>query len=189
MVVSCATDSESLPAPTWLLPPKLVATAGVGWALWHAFQVAPEGRGIFGEIVLLGPHGALVAAMLFLVVVFFYCRDLGRALAAVSLAARKARPASVWWMFVLPYNFIEDFSSPTVSASLRAEARGNAVLADWRCFGEWFPSRPLFVWPMHVERVNEGSAAGGFSRRRCFRRECAARGRTRPGSFRWFRCG
>ncbi len=127
-----------MPAPTWLLPLKLVATAGVGWALWHAFQVAPEGRGIFGEIALFGPHGALAAVALFLVVVFFYCRDLGRTLAAVSPGARRARPASVWWMFALPYNFIEDFFIiHHVSASLRAEARGNIALAGWRRFGEW----------------------------------------------------
>lgn len=130
--------SESAGVRGWLLVLKLVLTAGVGWALWHAFQVAPEGRGIFGEIALFGPYGALAAVALFLGVVFFYCRDLGRTLAAVSPAARKAPPASVWWMFVLPYNFIEDFFIiHNVSASLRAEARRHAGLAGWRRFGEW----------------------------------------------------
>lgn len=127
-----------MPARTWLLPLKLVLTAGVGGALWHAFRVAPEGRGIFGEIALFGPYGAMVAVLLFLALVFFYCRDLGRTLAAVAPAARTAAPASVWWMFVLPYNFIEDFFIiHNVSASLRAEARRNPALAGWRRFGEW----------------------------------------------------
>jgi len=131
-------DSDPAPAPKWLPLVKLVLAAGVGWALWHAVQVAPQGRGIFGEIALFGLWGAMVAVALFLIAVFFYCRDLGRTLAAVSPAARAASPASVWWMFALPYNFIEDFFIiRNVSVSLRAEARRNRALGGWRHFGEW----------------------------------------------------
>lgn len=122
-------------------------------ALWPAFRVAPEGRGIFGEIALFGPYGALAAVILFLAVVLFYCRDLGRTLAAVSPAARKASPASVWWMFVLPYNFIEGFFIIRgVSASLRAETQRHAGFASRRGFGEgtglgWCGARILSLVP------------------------------------------
>lgn len=53
--------------------------------------------------------GSLVLAGIFLTLIFFYCRDLERSLSLVRPSARTAKPKSVWLMFLIPYNFVEDF--------------------------------------------------------------------------------
>ena len=74
--------------------------------------------------------------LLFLLLVFFYILDLIKTLKLVSPAARKAQPKSVWLMFLLPYNFIEDFFIvANVAKSLEAEAAVNPALASFKSFG------------------------------------------------------
>ena len=65
--------------------------------------------GVFRELALVGPAGAAIAIIVFLALVAAYCVDLQAVLRATPEAKRPARPASVWWMFFIPYNFVEDF--------------------------------------------------------------------------------
>jgi len=92
-----------------LLIIKIFLTFAVGIALTYPF-VAPSGSGgVLTEVEALGIGGAIAIVTLFLLAIFFYCRDLQRILELISPASRSAEPRSVWLMFLLPYNFIEDF--------------------------------------------------------------------------------
>ena len=124
---------------------KVLLSVPIGYGLVLPFlpgrdggtaSVGTQAGGILAEIQAFGPAGATLAIASFLLLVYFYARDLMRSLALVSPASRKATPSSVWLMFLLPYNFIEDFFIVTnVARSLQAEARSNPALGSFRSFG------------------------------------------------------
>ena len=104
-----------------LLALKLLLTAGVCGLIGWSF--ARPDRGFLAEVSLLGPWGAGLLAAGFLVAVAAYARDLQRLLQAIPAPLRTASPRSVWLMFLIPYNFVEDFwIIAHVSASLKAHA-------------------------------------------------------------------
>lgn len=121
-----------------LLLLKLLLTVPVtALLLWPLYSDAPA-AGVFAELALFGRTGALIIAALFLLLVFGYCRDLQRLMAAIAPAHRTATPRSVWLMFLLPYNFVEDFFIIAhVARSLRNEAGRNPALAALKHFGWW----------------------------------------------------
>lgn len=82
---------------------------------------APQwGAGILGEVAALGPAGAVVAIAVFFALVALYCRLLQRLLAGVPAEHRTRSPRSVWLMFAIPLNFVEDlFIVHDLAASLR----------------------------------------------------------------------
>jgi len=90
-----------------LLALKLVLTAGVcaliGWS------IARPDQGFLAEVRMLGPWGSSLMAAGFLSAVAAYARDLQRLLEVVPEQFRTATPRSVWLMFLVPYNFVEDF--------------------------------------------------------------------------------
>jgi len=124
---------------------KIILSVPIGYGLALPFLSGSDrgsntdsdrAGGILAEIQHFGAAGATLAIVGFLLLVFFYARDLKRSLALVSPGARKAAPSSVWLMFLLPYNFIEDFFIvANVARSLQAEAQSNAALARFRSFG------------------------------------------------------
>ncbi len=115
---------------------KILLSVPIGIGLVYPFFMPDVSGGILGELKIFGPVGAVLAILVFLLLVFFYARDLVRTLRLVSPAARRARPGSVWFMFLLPYNFIEDFFIvANVARSLEAEAAVNPALAGFRSFG------------------------------------------------------
>lgn len=117
------------------LPIKLLLSAAVGWALVQSF-LQPERSGLFRELEGLGTWGAALVVLGFLGLVYAYARDLRACLAAVAREHRAAPPGRVWLMFVIPYNFIEDFFIVhDVARSLRAQASHHAGLARFRSFG------------------------------------------------------
>lgn len=88
-----------------------------------AWSFAPPRSGVFGELEALGPAAPLVAVAFFVVVVL-YCRDLELLLRALDEDALVASPRSVWWMLLLPFNFVEDFVIVSnVSTSLERQWR------------------------------------------------------------------
>lgn len=108
----------------WL---KLLLTVPVVAMLAWSF-VPPRG-GVFGELESFGPWGPVVA-LGFLGAVVLYCRDLFRLMQAIDERARVASPGSVWWMLVLPLNFVEDFVIvENVSASLARQWQARPALA------------------------------------------------------------
>lgn len=76
-----------------------------------------------------------VFALVFLALILCYALDLIKCLKLVSPAARAATPQSVWLMFLLPYNFIEDFFIvANIAKSLKAEAAVNPALATLQSY-------------------------------------------------------
>lgn len=88
---------------------KIVGTLGVTVLLAQPLWAPQWGRGLLGEIAVFPPPVALAVVAGFLGLVALYCRALQRALALVGPRPGVAAPASVWWMFAIPYNFVEDF--------------------------------------------------------------------------------
>lgn len=119
-----------------LLILKIGLTIPVAYALIYPLLNPAAGAGVFRDLALVGPVGAVGIALAFLLAVFLYCRDLERSLTLVQPAARTASPRSVWLMFLIPYNFVEDFFIvANVAHSLRREAEQNKALRSFQGFG------------------------------------------------------
>ncbi len=122
---------------------KLLLTVPVAVAFVYPLLDPSVNAGMFRELALVGPVGAVIVIVVFLAAVAYYCRDLQRTLERVSPPSRAATPRSVWLMFVLPYNFVEDFFIiANVAKSLEREARHNATLRPFATFGR----RSGFGW-------------------------------------------
>lgn len=114
---------------------KILLSIPIGAGLAYSF-VDPAGGGILREIRMLGAAGSALAIGAFLALVYLYARDLRHTLQLVSPASRKASPNSVWLMFLLPYNFVEDFFIvANVGKSIEAEAHTNPALSGLKTFG------------------------------------------------------
>ncbi|RQO53500.1 hypothetical protein DBR47_24085 [Paucibacter sp. KBW04] len=140
---------------------KIVLTIPVAYALLYPFLNPEVGGGVFKELELLGPIGSAIVAAVFLGLIVFYCLDLQRSLSLVRPGARVASPRSVWLMFLLPYNFVEDFFIIAhVAKSLAQEAQFNASLRAFKSFGwlsgmGWCAAQIVSLLPNEI-----GSLAG-----------------------------
>ena len=115
---------------------KIILSIPIGVGLAYPFLRPDISGGILGELQIFGPVGATAAMAIFLLLVLFYALDLIKTLELVSSTSRKAKPNSVWFMFLLPYNFIEDFFIVwNVANSLKAESMVNSALARFKSFG------------------------------------------------------
>jgi len=116
---------------------------------------------MFRELKMVGPIAGIAITAVFLVAVALYCRELQRTLALVRPDSRTASPRSVWLMFLLPYNFVEDFFIiANVAKSLRREAQHNQALRSFNGFGlvsgyGWCSAQIISLIPHEV-----GSLAG-----------------------------
>lgn len=141
---------------------KIALTVPVAYGLAYPHFHPEASGGVFKELEMLGTLGSIVLVLVFLALVFLYCRDLQSSLALVKPEARKAEPRSVWLMFLLPYNFVEDFFIiANVARSLQQEARSNVALQGFRSFGMltgmgWCGLQIVSLLP------NEAGAAAGF---------------------------
>jgi hypothetical protein len=139
---------------------KIGLTIPVAYALVYSFANRSAG-GIFKEVEALGFPASVVLIAAFLVIVFMYCRDLQRSLSLVRPSARTAAPRSVWLMFLIPYNFVEDFFIiSNVASSLRREAQHNTALNSFKSFGTvsglgWCAAQIVSILPHEI-----GSVAG-----------------------------
>lgn len=121
--------------PATIETTKLLLSALVAYALVYPFLL-PEPVGLAEELAVLGVPGAIALGSIFFLLVTLYANDLRSILFLVSPHSRQAKPHSVWWMLVLPYNFIEDFFIiHAVTASLRHEAAVNGKLRNLKSFG------------------------------------------------------
>jgi hypothetical protein len=124
--------SATLPAlkiaGTWSL-------CGLVFLMWSR----PAGKAaLAGYADAIGYLGLAAIFAGFLAVVALYCRTIERCLSLVDPQRRVAEPKSVWMMFLIPYNFIEDFFIViNVAGSLRREASANPQLQKFRGFGIW----------------------------------------------------
>ncbi|MES2933079.1 MAG: hypothetical protein V4805_06280 [Pseudomonadota bacterium] len=138
---------------------KIILSIPIGVGLAYPFLHPDISGGILGELKIFGPVGSVVALAVFLLLILLYALDLIRSLKLVSTASRKAKPSSVWLMFLLPYNFIEDFFIVcNVAKSLKAEAAVNPVLANFKSFGMisgvgWCSAQVVSLLPNQIGSV------------------------------------
>lgn len=113
---------------TWLL-------CALVWLLWRG----PTGQAVLASYSgALGATGLATLAAAFLAAVALYCRTLENCLSLVKPDHRRAEPSSAWLMFLIPYNFVEDFFIViSLAHSLRREASVNPKLQGLRGFGIW----------------------------------------------------
>ena len=140
---------------------KVILSIPIGIGLAYPFLSPDVSGGILGELKIFGPAGSIVALILFLGLVILYAWDLMRILQCVSVHSRTAEPRSVWFMLLLPYNFIEDFFIVSnVAKSLETESQVNSSLRRFKSFGiisgwGWCVSQIISLIPNEL-----GSAAG-----------------------------
>ncbi|MBO4206227.1 hypothetical protein [Micromonospora echinofusca] len=95
------------------------------------------GAGILGEVTAFGVPGAVAALALFFGLVALYCRKLQHLQERVRPDARARSPRSVWLMFAIPFNFVEDFRIiADLGGSLRRDGRlSGSVIRSWKVVG------------------------------------------------------
>lgn len=92
--------------------------------------------GVLEPILEFGIFPSVTLMVVFFTAIGFYCKALQTTLELVQPQNRKAAPRSVWFMFLLPYNFIEDFFIViNISRSLEQEAGTNPGFCNDRDFG------------------------------------------------------
>ncbi|RQS52775.1 hypothetical protein [Burkholderia sp. Bp8986] len=143
---------------------KAILSIPIAFGLAYPLIYPAEGGGVLGEMEMLGPIGGIVVIAVFLALVYAYASDLRTTLKSVNRGSRAAEPNSVWLMFLLPYNFIEDFFIiSNVAKSLEAESRINPALSGLRSFGRisgigWCLAQVLSLIPNTI-----GTVAGGVA--------------------------
>ncbi|WP_369687400.1 hypothetical protein [Streptomyces somaliensis] len=111
---------------------RIAGTVAVTVLLCYPLWAPHWERGVLGETAALGTVAASAVTVVFLGVVALYCRALQRTLGLVRPEARTGSPASVWWMFAIPYNFTEDFFIVrTVATSLAGDGRMPGRFVRW----------------------------------------------------------
>lgn len=110
---------------------RIIGTVAVTALLTSPLWAPAWGAGLLGEILLVPFPGNLVVVGGFLALVAAYCLTLQRTLRL----AGAPRPASVWWMFAIPANFVEDFYIVQRVGVAIAGAVPPGVLTGWRWLG------------------------------------------------------
>jgi hypothetical protein len=107
----------------------------IAWAIMpYLNNTANESA--LAEIFKIGIVWSLLIIACFFVMVAFYCRTLQKCLTLIKPENRKAEPNSVWYMFAIPFNFVEDFFIVIkVANSIEEEKRSNQSLKNVSDFG------------------------------------------------------
>lgn len=138
---------------------KILLSIPIGIGLVYPFMYPNVSGGVLVELKIFGPVGSVVAIIFFLMLILLYALDLIKSLKLVAPASRKASPKSVWLMFLIPYNFIEDFFIVyNVALSLKTEASHNPRLARFKSFGKfsglgWCSSQIVSLLPNQIGLV------------------------------------
>jgi hypothetical protein len=101
----------------------------VAWAV-YPYLSGSSGESVLGEILKVGIVPTLVITAAFFIMVAFYCRTLQKCLTLIQPQNRKADTKSVWYMFAIPFNFIEDFFIViNIANSIEEEKKKNSRLS------------------------------------------------------------
>ena len=91
--------------------------------------------GTLETVFTLGITGSVILFALFFLAIGFYCKELQNCLVLISPQNRKASPRSVWFMFLIPFNFIEDFFIAINLFNSMEEAKCNKKLSGIKDLG------------------------------------------------------
>ena len=128
------------------------------WASMPYFDNA-NSENALNAILSIGIIGSVLIVLAFFIMVAFYCKTLQTCLTLIQPENRKAKPKSVWYMFLLPFNFIEDFFIViNIANSIEAEARTNKKLSDIKDFGMvtgigWSIAQVLSFIPNYIGQI------------------------------------
>ena len=107
----------------------------VAWAISPYFDDASN-ESILRELSRIGILRSILVGVGFFVMVGFYCVSLQKCLQLIQPENRKVHPRSVWYMFAIPFNFVEDFFIVIhLAHSLDTERKHNPKLATMRDTG------------------------------------------------------
>lgn len=115
---------------------RIVLTALlVAWATLPYFDKSNSNNAL-DALLKFGTMWSIFVFVLFFGMVGFYCRTLQTCLELIKPENRKASPHSVWYMFLIPFNFVEDFFIViNISNSIEQEAKINPKLSGINDFG------------------------------------------------------
>lgn len=100
----------------------------------HLHSAAQAGS--LETVFAMGITGTIILFAVFFIAVAFYCKTLQRCLTLIAPQNRQAAPKSVWYMFLIPFNFIEDFFIIiNISNSIQQESKCNDKLAGIKDYG------------------------------------------------------
>lgn len=92
--------------------------------------------GGLSELIYLGIVPSLVLVITFFIAIAFYCMSLQKVLGKIKPENRTRKPKSVWYMYLIPFNFIEDFFIVIdIANSLKNESKTNKNLKRFGDFG------------------------------------------------------
>lgn len=95
-----------------------------------------ESPKIIESIISIGIGTSIIVFLVFFTAIGFYCKSLQKILELIAPENRKINPKSVWYMFLMPYNFIEDFFIIiNISNSIEQEAKNNKKIEMQKDFG------------------------------------------------------
>jgi hypothetical protein len=107
----------------------------VAWAVLPYIDNSSN-ESVLGEIFKVGVLPSILIIGAFFIMVAFYCRTLQKCLTLIKPENRKAMPKSVWYMFAVPFNFVEDFFIViNIASSIEEEKKSNIKLKDISDFG------------------------------------------------------
>ena len=107
----------------------------VAWAVMPYFDNSTNDS-VLNEIFRIGILPSLLIIGAFFIMVGFYCRTLQKCITLIKPENRKTKPTSVWYMFAIPFNFIEDFFIViNVANSIEEEKKSNVRLKNVSDFG------------------------------------------------------
>ena len=92
--------------------------------------------GGLSELQSLGIIPSIIMIVCFFTAIAFYCKALQETLEMIKPENRTRKPKSVWYMYLIPFNFIEDFFIVIdISNSLKNEMKSNKKLSNFGDFG------------------------------------------------------
>jgi hypothetical protein len=130
----------------------------VSWAIITYFNKSANDS-VLNEIFKIGvlPSALIIGA--FFIMVGFYCRTLQNCLTLIKPENRKTKLTTVWYMFAIPFNFVEDFFIViNVANSLEFEKKSNDKLKNISDFGMisgigWSIAQILSFIPNYVGQI------------------------------------